>query len=368
MISLVSSKITKNLNLDSFTSFWKNHNYFLLTLFSLLLIWSFVGNAIYSFLDGPDLKFTQNAYRYATNMAYRFIIFLYCLLAFKLIVSVHKHGLKQSLVSIRTYLKANPDYISRTIIMFGAGIVTFGVLQANFMSIKTAIPSMQPFYLDSWAMEVDRILFLGKAPWTYFSWVYDIPMLFKIIDLNYSLWAILIAGTWTYAFIGRSIPQERRYQYVFSMLLMWLIGGNVLATILSSAGPCYYEHFTGTAGDYAPLMANLARMSEIITVNAVEYQSTLLWMHENPTTRLGGISAIPSLHVGTSLLLMMFLWKNKILRALMIVFNILIYCGSIILGWHYGIDGIIVIPVALFCWYLGGIIGRKVTTKTTQKA
>ncbi|MGF1610109.1 MAG: hypothetical protein ACFCUQ_11980, partial [Kiloniellales bacterium] len=46
-----------------------------------------------------------------------------------------------------------------------------------------------------------------------------------------------------------------RVQYLLSFAVIWTLAGNLLALVLSSAGPCFYEPVTGTAGPYGELVA-----------------------------------------------------------------------------------------------------------------
>jgi len=230
--------------------------------------------------------------------------------------------------------------------------------------VKTAIPELVPFYLDSAARELDRVLFFGNDAYTYFTWLYDMPLMFKLIDRTYTIWAAVIAGVWVYCFITEKMERERRYQYVIAMIVIWVVAGNFMAIALSSAGPCFYGTFPGDAEAFAPMIAQLASLHTVMHVNAYEYQSILMEMYESPEIRFNGISALPSLHVGTSFMLLLLFWKTRFAREFLILFNIIIYVGSIVLGWHYAIDGLISIPVALGCWWVAGKISRWIGTRS----
>jgi PAP2 superfamily len=49
-------------------------------------------------------------------------------------------------------------------------------------------------------------------------------------------------------------------------------------------------------------------------------------------------------------------WWLKYLGA---AYLLLIFLGSIFLGWHYAIDGYAGAGFALVAWWLGGVIARK---------
>ena len=76
------------------------------------------------------------------------------------------------------------------------------------------------------------------------------------------------------------------------------------------------------------------------------------------TGLINGISAMPSMHVGTSVLfaILGFSAGKKWLGYLMSVFAFLIFIGSIHLGWHYAIDGYAGAAIAVACWWISGKI------------
>ncbi len=138
-----------------------------------------------------------------------------------------------------------------------------------------------------------------------------------------------------------------------------------MATMVSAAGPCYYEYFTGDAAAYSGLMSELNRIDEAKHLNSAHYQGMLLDMYENSSRRVGGISALPSLHCGSSLLILITFWKAPIPRFIMIVFTAIIFVGSVLLAWHYAIDGLIAIPVTFASWYAAGWLIKKLAPPKT---
>lgn len=339
-----------------FKSALKPYGPHLLAVFAALLIWHLGVKVLYAAIDGPGVATSDRAHRFAIMMVRRLVLFFYFVMIVKIITTLIKGLNRAEGQPLFPPLNRDPIFWLWRFILTVLAVVSFVWLQTNFMSVKTAIPELAPFYLDEAARQWDRALFFGHDPYTLFSWVYDFKPLFHLIDRLYTNWAALIAGTWMYCFVSTSIPRDRRFQYIFSMMLLWFLAGNVFATILSSAGPCYYALFTGDSAAYAPLMERLAALNDVQKVNAFEYHSVLLEMYNTPEGRFGGISAMPSLHVGTSLMLLLMFWKNILLRVLLIAFNILIYIGSIILAWHYAVDGLIAVPLVFICWWLGGKI------------
>ena len=341
---------------------------YLALIFISLLLWHIGVQILYAVIDGPGISGTTRANKFIHQMVFRLaLFFLFAgILALILRMLDFKNISKdEPLISLQGL---TPARIIRGAIMLALAMISFVWLQTNFMSVKTAIPEMMPFYLDEAGRRWDRALFFGRDPYTYFDWLYNAPKLFDWLDKTYSYWAALIAGTWVICFVNEGIERARRFQYIIAMILLWFIAGNVMATLMSSAGPCYYGDFTGDNAAYAPLMERLSALHSVDHVDAYSYQFLLMDMYNNPDSRFGGISAMPSLHVGSSLMLLIFFWKNVILRALLIAFNIAIYIGSIVLAWHYAVDGLIVLPAVFLCWWLAGMITRKIEARLSSAA
>ena len=336
--------------------------YFLI-IFALLILWGVGVFILYRTVGGPTLAVTDRVEVFQSKMLRLLIMFGSVFFLVRTVQFVLGNHGKSLVKQISTSLTSNPFGLIRSLLYLGVGAASFLYIQVNFMSVKTAIPSIQPFYFGDLAASLDRLLFFGKDPWVYFSWLYDIPHAMKLIDVSYTLWSTLIVGFWIYAFTTNRISRQRRYQYIFSMIMMWFFAGNLLAILLSSAGPCYYHIFGTNPQYYAGLMEQLRTVHESVYIDAYSYQDVLLSMYNNPETRFGGISAAPSLHVGTSLLLLAFFWQSRLPRVLLIAFNIIIYVGSIVLAWHYAIDGLIVAPVAFGCWFIAGKLTHLIETK-----
>jgi len=72
-----------------------------------------------------------------------------------------------------------------------------------------------------------------------------------------------------------------------------------------------------------------------------------------------GISAMPSMHVGSSIILMLAAYRmNRWFGRAMAVFAATILVGSVHLGWHYAVDGIFAAIIAAGLWKVGGMLAR----------
>jgi hypothetical protein len=241
------------------------------------------------------------------------------------------------------------------------GFATFSIFLFSYSTIKTRIPEMAVYGWDESFSQLDRILFFGNDPWAVFSWIYEIPALLRGMDFIYDVWAVILVGTWTLCFVTTKHKASVRYRFPIALLLTWFIGGNILAVLLSSAGPCYYGAVTGLVDPYAAQMAALSAIDAASPLRAFQYQEILWSVYESESLGLGGISAMPSMHCATSFLLVLLAWNKKALRYLALAFFSFILITSFMLAWHYAVDGLLAVPIALICWNIAGRITARLT-------
>jgi membrane-associated phospholipid phosphatase len=80
-----------------------------------------------------------------------------------------------------------------------------------------------------------------------------------------------------------------------------------------------------------------------------------LWENLQAGTWLpfGGVSAMPSVHVAmATLIAIVAKAQNRTAGLLLTIFAGLTMLGSVVLGWHYAIDGYLGIAMALAIWRL----------------
>ena len=186
------------------------------------------------------------------------------------------------------------------------------------------------------------------------------------MDAVYDMWAGILVGTWALCFVAYNYPAHVRFRFPLALLMTWFIGGNIMAILLSSAGPCYYGAVTGLSDPYAQQLATLAALDAESTLRAVRYQEILWSVYESPSLGLGGISAMPSMHCATSALLVLFAWNKPVLRVISLLFFGFIFISSFVLAWHYAVDGVLAVPVAIFAWWCAGRILRVISFPDTQ--
>ncbi|WP_299944478.1 phosphatase PAP2 family protein [uncultured Ruegeria sp.] len=243
------------------------------------------------------------------------------------------------------------------------GIVCFlsiGFLMTSFTCLKNMIPQINPFSWDIFFSQLDQTLHGGYDVWRLLWPVLGNPYITTIINVAYHLWFVLIYITMFVASFDKRNPQ-RGMVYLVAFALVFILGGNILATIFSSVGPVYFEHF-GFGDTYVQQMQNLRELNQISPVWALAVHENLLMAFQDGGI-VKGISAMPSMHVASSVIMALFAFRySRWLGWAFTIFAFLILVGSVHLAWHYAVDGYLAILVALFCWWLANALTKRFYT------
>jgi hypothetical protein len=126
---------------------------------------------------------------------------------------------------------------------------------------------------------------------------------------------------------------------------------------MASAGPCYYEVFFGDPA-FRPLMDRLVAIGNL---HALPIQDYLL--ASRGVESIGsGISAMPSVHVAMTTLLVLMVRKRFGWRWptwLAAAYHLAILVGSVHLAWHYAVDGLVSMALVPILWFaFGRALGR----------
>lgn len=234
-----------------------------------------------------------------------------------------------------------------------APLILLPVVIAAYGVLKQLMPLVTPFAWDDAFAAIDRALFLGHQPWELTHALFGSHGATFIIDWLYTLWVpllfVAIPGVALFA------PRYDRARFLLSFAIAWILLGVVGAYLGASAGPCYTALIgAGSASEFAPLMARLHDYAS--SYGAVQWQGILWDAHVSRDYGFGmGISAMPSLHNAIAVLYALALARAgrgwKIAGA---GFAFLIFFGSVHLGWHYAVDGIISAAAMLAIWWAVG--------------
>lgn len=234
-------------------------------------------------------------------------------------------------------------------------LLFFLIGMTAFSTHKSMIPRIVPFYADPWLADVDEWIH-GAAPWElahrldHDLWAYFVFKCYDVLWFAQWLGMILFVAMWS--------DRIARIRYLWAVALTISIVGTLLALLLSSVGPIYYDHFVG--GDrFGDLRVAMSGLESSVIVR--EYAEYLLTLHTTGNAGLGGgISVMPSLHVALATLNAYFLSSlNRWLGVLGWIFAALIMYGSVYTGWHYAVDGYVSIIVVSVIWWGTGRLIRE---------
>ena len=199
-----------------------------------------------------------------------------------------------------------------------------------FSVFKSMIPMMHPFAWDAAFSDLDRLIF-GTDPWRITHAVIG-PVPTALMDYAYIMWVPVFTCVVLWHSVFAKHEQKRRF--FLSFFACWIILGVVLATIFSSAGPCFLDLINHPyAGRYPFFPLEYGGGSQrIMNYLADGYLKGDFGMAK-------GISAMPSMHIAVVTLYLVAARKPWTITLSAIYFT-LIFVGSIHLGWHYAVDGI----------------------------
>jgi hypothetical protein len=214
-----------------------------------------------------------------------------------------------------------------------------------FLPLKYAIPQIVPFWLDQPIAQAERMIF-ATDPWLQLDrllgWA-AVP-----IDGLYGLW-LPVQSLFLFTVLTQPASAAKSRSLI-AYVLAWFLLGVVAAILFSSAGPLFYDRVLGGT-DFATLRETLQHRGAWVALG----ESDKMWasLASGRPSIVAGISAVPSIHVAVSV--WMFLAVRRMAPALApyaLVYSIVIWLGSVQLGWHYVVDGLVGALGILGIWVL----------------
>lgn len=206
----------------------------------------------------------------------------------------------------------------------------------SFGYAKSMVGWFNPFYLDPWLQKWDIALSGGTVPLRWFIEAMTPDRVIAFSTIYFGAWGFVML---LYVLWQLALPRGTgRTHFLSSFLMVWIIGGVICATLLSSTGPIFYDTFYHD--QYSAMNGQLiAKLyAGRADTNAIYHLLLDLATNDIPV-EWNGISAMPSMH--TAVVMLLVLHSARYARRLLWVtlpLAICIIAGSVILGWHYLLD------------------------------
>lgn len=257
------------------------------------------------------------------------------------------------------------------VVVFISRVMLLNICLANYTYLKQIIPDIHAFRFDELFYQWDLFLHGGVSPWVLTHELFSSPYWTMFFNFAYNLWFLLIWGSFLY-FMWYCKNECNRQSYLLSFFMTWFFIGGILAVAMSSAGPCFMHLLYPDKTMYLPLMERLSNqvdtfwLLQIYGGETSQLQEYLWQSYSSRSTDIGaGISAMPSMHVASSVLLALGAYQiNKKVGILLWCFAIIIMIASVHLAWHYAVDGYVALVVTVVIWKVAQFVVGKVGVKS----
>lgn len=281
--------------------------------------------------------------------------FYFPLLIFVCVMKSIRHNLSLSDLLLRVQSNWD-DFIKSKQAKNGfAGLLAITPLLIFFCIIKSLFPVLAPKQWDDLFAQWDLHIH-GNYPHEILMPMVQNWNLEVVAEQIYIVWFLfMFLANFYCLFFDRDTL--RRKQYLWSFALCWIISGTILALAFYSAGPIFYHLiYEGAANPYSNLVTWLSTASNGEPVNALKSGMFLYTMaHDGLSPDYNGPSAMPSQHVAVAWLMALYAFKFRASLGIAMTFYTLgILLSSIVLGWHYAVDGYVGIVVVTLIWITVG--------------
>jgi hypothetical protein len=213
--------------------------------------------------------------------------------------------------------------------------------------IKLVVPVFHPRLFDEELWAIDRAICFGFSPNVFVLTLFSNSGFLRFIDWAYAnifMLTILIA----FGYFLSAPSRRLRLAFMNSNVVLWF-AGVYLYVLVPSLGPAY--RFPDVWFEYAGQLKTTQSLQAMLMRNYTNMLATTRGI-DKPVSILYGIAAFPSMHVAWQALVALWMRREWIYgEVLFAIFLFVIFIGSMITGWHYLIDSLAGIALAICTYY-----------------
>lgn len=253
--------------------------------------------------------------------------------------------------------RAKKYLVSETFASALAGAFLLMFLMVTFIVHKGFMPKILPYTAMRWDMvfaDIDKWLHFGYYPHEFLVPVAEaVPYFSDFLDRMYASWVVVL-----YLVVGYCLYCDRdilrKMRFIWSYFLLFIIAGGILALVFISLGPTFWETFyKDVPNPYEGLMQHLAEQHR--TYNLWFYGARhwiIGWVNNDRLIDFNSISAMPSLHNGSMLLMLLYIRHvSRVLFYSMFLMTVLVFVATVYSGLHFAIDAYVAYLIVIPIWW-----------------